>query len=153
MKTYLVTGAAGFIGSFVARALLEQGHQVVTIDNLSTGKREVVPEGCIFIEGDDFVYLNKRSLSSRYLERSLNAWIESLNEEERQRFTQIIFGELNKFEAEDITVFFKKLFFQVKPVYKAYRKLNKEDKELVNRVIKKLIKNLIKADKPKQIAA
>ncbi|MBO6262386.1 MAG: DUF2974 domain-containing protein [Bacilli bacterium] len=105
------------------------------------------------IEGDDFVYLNKRSLSSRYLERSLNAWIESLNEEERQRFTQIIFGELNKFETEDITVFFKKLFFQVKPVYKAYRKLNKEDKELVNRVIKKLIKNLIKADKPKQIAA
>ena len=54
MNTYLVTGAAGFIGSFVARALLEQGHQVVTIDNLSTGKREVVPEGCIFIEGDDF---------------------------------------------------------------------------------------------------
>lgn len=54
MNTYLVTGAAGFIGSFVARALLGQGHQVVTIDNLSTGKREVVPEGCIFIEGDDF---------------------------------------------------------------------------------------------------
>lgn len=54
MKTVLVTGAAGFIGSFVARALLEQGHKVVTIDNLSTGKREVVPEGCVFIEGDDF---------------------------------------------------------------------------------------------------
>ena len=54
MKTYLVTGAAGFIGSFVARALLEQGNKVVTIDNLSTGKREVVPDGCIFIEGNDF---------------------------------------------------------------------------------------------------
>lgn len=54
MKTYLVTGAAGFIGSFVARALLKEGDKVVTIDNLSTGKREVVPEGCIFIEGNDF---------------------------------------------------------------------------------------------------
>ena len=54
MKTYLVTGAAGFIGSFVARALLEKGNRVVTIDNLSTGKREVVPEGCFFIEGNDF---------------------------------------------------------------------------------------------------
>lgn len=54
MKTYLVTGAAGFIGSFVARALLEKGNEVVTIDNLSTGKREVVPEGCTFIEGNDF---------------------------------------------------------------------------------------------------
>lgn len=54
MKTYLVTGAAGFIGSFVARALLEQGNKVVTIDNLSTGKRDVVPEGCLFIEGNDF---------------------------------------------------------------------------------------------------
>lgn len=54
MKTYLVTGAAGFIGSFVARALLEQGHKVVTIDNLSTGKESVIPEGCIFIKGNDF---------------------------------------------------------------------------------------------------
>lgn len=55
MKTYLVTGAAGFIGSFVASALLDGGkNQVVTIDNLSTGKREVVPKGCIFIEGNDF---------------------------------------------------------------------------------------------------
>ena len=35
MSTYLVTGAAGFIGSKVADALLAQGHQVVGVDNLS----------------------------------------------------------------------------------------------------------------------
>lgn len=37
---YLVTGAAGFIGSSIAAELLRRGHKVRGIDNLSTGKRE-----------------------------------------------------------------------------------------------------------------
>lgn len=53
MKTYLVTGAAGFIGSAIATKLL-LGGKVVTIDNLSTGKKEAIPAGTVFIEGDDF---------------------------------------------------------------------------------------------------
>ncbi len=40
MANYLVTGIAGFIGSSIARALLERGHSVRGIDNLSTGKIE-----------------------------------------------------------------------------------------------------------------
>jgi UDP-glucose 4-epimerase len=52
MHAYLVTGAAGFIGAALARVLLEQGHKVITIDNLSTGKKEEIPEGVIFLEGD-----------------------------------------------------------------------------------------------------
>ncbi len=35
MSHYLVTGAAGFIGSRVAALLLEQGHTVVGLDNLN----------------------------------------------------------------------------------------------------------------------
>ena len=38
MARYLITGMAGFIGSTLARALLEQGHTVRGIDNLSTGR-------------------------------------------------------------------------------------------------------------------
>ena len=44
VATYLITGIAGFIGSSLARALLERGHQVRGIDNLSTGKRENLVE-------------------------------------------------------------------------------------------------------------
>jgi len=44
MATYLITGIAGFIGSALARAVLEQGDQVRGIDNLSTGKTENIAE-------------------------------------------------------------------------------------------------------------
>jgi UDP-glucose 4-epimerase len=40
MKRYLVTGGAGFIGSHIVRALLEQGDFVRILDNFSTGKPE-----------------------------------------------------------------------------------------------------------------
>ena len=43
MTTSLVTGGAGFIGSHVAKHLLEMGHKVVIVDNLSGGSIENVP--------------------------------------------------------------------------------------------------------------
>ncbi|MFJ8933322.1 UDP-glucose 4-epimerase GalE [Streptomyces sp. NPDC102364] len=51
-KKYLVTGGAGYVGSVVAQHLIEVGHEVTVLDNLSTGFREGVPSGASFIEGD-----------------------------------------------------------------------------------------------------
>jgi UDP-glucose 4-epimerase len=48
----LLTGGAGFIGSHVAEALLERGHEVAVVDDLSSGKRANVPEGAVFYEAD-----------------------------------------------------------------------------------------------------
>lgn len=48
----LVTGAAGFIGSTTAELLLAQGHDVVALDNLISGRRENVPARANFVEGD-----------------------------------------------------------------------------------------------------
>lgn len=48
----IVTGGAGFIGSNLAEYLLEQGHEVHVIDDLSAGKQENVPEGATLHELD-----------------------------------------------------------------------------------------------------
>lgn len=52
MGCYLVTGAAGFIGSCLARRLLALGHEVVSIDNLTTGYLHNVPAAVKFYQGD-----------------------------------------------------------------------------------------------------
>jgi UDP-glucose 4-epimerase len=55
MGTYLVTGGAGFIGSHLARALVERGERVRVLDNLSTGHRKnlaPIEDHIEFVKGD-----------------------------------------------------------------------------------------------------
>ena len=48
----LVTGGAGFIGSHIAQAYVDAGHDVLVLDNLSSGKQGNVPQGARFVFGD-----------------------------------------------------------------------------------------------------
>lgn len=48
----LVTGGAGYIGSFTVAALLARGERVVVLDNLSAGHRAAVPEAAELIEAE-----------------------------------------------------------------------------------------------------
>lgn len=48
----LVTGGAGYIGGTVAGLLAEKGHQAVVFDNLSHGRRDLLPMGVEFVKGE-----------------------------------------------------------------------------------------------------
>jgi UDP-glucose 4-epimerase len=48
----LVTGGAGYIGSVVASVLIEAGHQVTVLDDLSTGQADAVPAAADFVRGN-----------------------------------------------------------------------------------------------------
>jgi UDP-glucose 4-epimerase len=52
MANYLVTGAAGFIGSHISEALLARGHRVRAADNFATGFKKNIRDGVEFVEGD-----------------------------------------------------------------------------------------------------
>lgn len=66
----LVTGGAGYIGSFMVRKLLEKGYQVVVLDNLSRGHKETIPESVEFIQAD---ITDRDGLGSVFGERGINA--------------------------------------------------------------------------------
>jgi len=48
----LVTGGAGFVGTNLIKRLLKDGHEVVSVDNYSTGKKENHQEGCQYHDFD-----------------------------------------------------------------------------------------------------
>src|SRR6187397_3632616 len=61
----LVTGGAGFIGSHMVLALLDEGEDVIILDNLSTGFRWAIPHQAELIEGDVGDYKLVRDLMLR----------------------------------------------------------------------------------------
>jgi len=52
MKNVLITGGAGFVGTNLVKRLIAEGHEVTSLDNYSTGKKENEQQGCKYIVGD-----------------------------------------------------------------------------------------------------
>ena len=65
-KTVLVTGGAGYIGSHAAYALLDAGFRVVVLDDLSTGRRELVPDAAEFYQGQVQDYTQVEGVLKHY---------------------------------------------------------------------------------------
>jgi UDP-glucose 4-epimerase len=65
MKTILIVGGAGYIGSHMVKMLMRSGYHVVTLDNLSTGYRDAVSGGD-FVFGDTADKLGLERLFSGY---------------------------------------------------------------------------------------
>ncbi len=66
MSVVLVTGGAGYVGSVCAHELISQGHEVVIIDDLSTGHREAVPRQAKFHLADIGDVAAMRSILRQY---------------------------------------------------------------------------------------
>lgn len=52
MSKFLVTGGAGFIGSNLVDRLIDDGNEVIVIDDLSSGKKEYINSGAVFYQAD-----------------------------------------------------------------------------------------------------
>jgi UDP-glucose 4-epimerase len=70
MKNILVTGGAGYIGSHTARALSDAGYHVLILDNLSTGKRELIIPEADFFELD---LCNAKEVEQFFAEHEIDA--------------------------------------------------------------------------------
>lgn len=98
---FLVTGGAGKTGSQLVRALLDEGHEVVVFDNLSTGKSEALHKGVRFYLGD----IRDLTLFSRILKDSKPDAIfhfAGLHSEENAPNDPLSFYETNVFGMHNI---------------------------------------------------
>jgi len=70
MTRILVTGGAGYVGAVSVEAFLAAGHDVVVLDDLSTGHRSAVPDGARLIVGD---YTDRTTAAAVFAQESIDA--------------------------------------------------------------------------------
>ena len=68
----LVTGGAGFIGSNLVDALIDKGHEVLVVDNLSTGSKDNINNKANFFEVDISINEKIKDIIEKELEVSLD---------------------------------------------------------------------------------
>lgn len=103
-QNILVTGGAGYIGSALTEALIEDGHRVVVYDDLSTGQKDKVNPQAEFILGD---LLDKETVATVFATHSFTSVIhtagkKAVGESESKPdkyFTNNLQGTLNLLEA------------------------------------------------------
>jgi len=72
LKTWLITGGAGYIGSHIVRDFLKAGIEIIILDNLSTGKKDKIPSSVKFYETD---ILNKNDLQQIFSQNKIEGVI------------------------------------------------------------------------------
>lgn len=99
----LVTGGAGFIGSHVTRALLEDGADVTIVDDVFAGQREHVPDGARFhkvdIRTDEFSELVLESEPGVIVHLAALHYIPYCNDNPEETFDVNVMGTRNLLEA------------------------------------------------------
>lgn len=90
------------------------------------------------VDKDKFAYLNDTSKTSKYFDKAVSTWLDSLSIDERINFINTIYKALsdNNFDAINITE--KKYFKIFSSLRKGIKNLNKEDKDMVISIFKRL---------------
>lgn len=99
----LVTGGAGYIGSFMTKVLLDKGHEVFVLDNLERGHKEAVDQRASFIKGD---IKNLNFLKTLFKEKSFDSIfhfagyisVEESTKEFQKYYENNVIGSRNLFE-------------------------------------------------------
>lgn len=84
----------------------------------------------------------KYTRTSQKLDVAVHQWIEGLSDDEKKKFIDIIFDALDTLDTHSFTVFFQTVLLQVPPLYRQYKSLGTEDKELFDTVMKKFFRSL-----------
>jgi UDP-glucose 4-epimerase len=102
MSTVLVTGGAGFIGSHLVERLLEEGHAVRVLDDLSSGRRANVPAGVELFEGcitDAALVRRAAAGADRAVHLAAQVSVPQSVEEPERSYAVNVTGTLNLLEA------------------------------------------------------
>lgn len=122
MKKILISGGAGYIGSFASSLFLSRGYDVTIIDNLSTGHRFNVPKGASFIEAEllDKADLQRKLSDGNYaglIHFAAKALVGESVSDPDLYYLNNVFGSINLFQAARAAGISKIIFSSTAAVY------------------------------------